>query len=109
MDVPGDGDGANDCVRVAVRIRPMIGREQFQKCEECITVSPTLPNQVRDRRTTLVPAGFVATSSRRVASRCGRSGRAHAVVSIFRWHCWVHAAVVRALVTSCWRVLPRHV
>ena len=44
-----DGDSVNDCVRVAVRIRPMIGREQFQKCEECITIPASNPNQVRTR------------------------------------------------------------
>ena len=48
-DPLADGDSVNDCVRVAVRIRPMIGREQFQKCEECITIPASNPNQVRTR------------------------------------------------------------
>jgi hypothetical protein len=52
-----------DCVRVVVRIRPMIGREKLEKCSNCAFQSDSNPNQVGGAVTT-------ASQSARAASRC---------------------------------------
>ena len=36
--VENDSDGNCCSVRVAVRVRPLIGREKVDRCSECITV-----------------------------------------------------------------------